>query len=91
MAVASAQVAVTASAQAVASGATDATDTVMGDEALLLNAGATDVYLGGPGVTTTTGYKLATGAAPLRVELASLDQLFVVAATTGTLHVLTTK
>lgn len=56
---ASAQVTVTTSATLLT--AADATDTTSGNSLAFKNTGAVTVYLGGAGVTTSTGYPLAAG------------------------------
>lgn len=76
---------ITASTTATAVAATNS-DAVQ--SLVLRNSGATDVVLGGTGVTATTGYTLAAGVALGRIEIAAGEQLFVIAATTGTLEVL---
>ena len=57
-----------------------------GQEVLLTNAGSASVYVGGPGVTTTSyGYELKAGTS-LAVEIADGESLFGVVAT-GTVTV----
>lgn len=84
MAVASAQVTVGTTATLVSAVESDFS---VGSAAKVKNTGAADVFLGGAGVTTTTGFALASGATT-DVPLGPGEQLFAVAAATGTVHVL---
>lgn len=57
-------------------------------QAVLVQAGADDVFLGGPGVTTADyGHKLVAGAA-LPADLGPTDVLYAVAAAETTVAVL---
>lgn len=53
----------------------------------LRNTGATDVFLGAPGVTATTGYNLASGSS-LSVVIRDDEELYGIAAVSGTVHIL---
>jgi len=82
VAVAAAQVSVGTSATSVLQ-AGDA-----GVEAVVRNAGAASVFLGGSGVATTDGYELEVGST-VRLLLTAGDQLFGVVATgTEEIHVI---
>lgn len=85
MAITTGQVSVSSTATALTSGQTD--DAATGFSIVLKNTGSTDVFLGGSGVTTATGFVLAAGST-FSVDLGSGEQLFAVAAVTGTVHVL---
>lgn len=57
-------------------------------QAVLVQAGDADVFVGGPGVTTTDyGYKIAAAGA-LSLDLGPSDRLFAVAAAPTDVHVL---
>lgn len=57
-------------------------------QSVLITAGDADVFVGGPGVTTTDyGYKIASGAS-LPADLGPSDVLYAVAAGTTTVAVL---
>lgn len=88
MAVTSAQVSVGTTATELS--AAD-TDTRLGQTLIVKNASAaTAVFLGGSGVTTSTGLSLAA-AATVTVELGQGEELYgIVAAATETVHVLRT-
>lgn len=90
MAVSSAVVAVTSTATLLSgTDPGDVSGAANGQQLQLNNTGATSVFLGGAGVTTTTGYTLAAGA-QLRVELEGKEALYAIAAATGTVGVLRT-
>lgn len=84
-----AQVAVTASpAVAIANSAE-----IAGGFAMITNAGANEVYLGGADVTKTTGYRLAAGASlPNVIPLDGDESIYAICDTaeTTTVHVLVT-
>lgn len=66
------------------------TDRVGGARWQISNPGMTTIHLGGPGVTTSTGYGLAAGAV-VNMPTWPGEVLFAVAAVAGqTLHVLGT-
>lgn len=67
------------------------TDSSAGEQIVVNNSGAVSVYLGGPTVSTATGYALAAGVVSPRLELGTGEALYaVVAAATSTLGVLRT-
>lgn len=86
MAVTSAQVAVATTPALLT--ATASTDGDFTSDLLLTNTGAAAVFVGGPAVSTTTGYSLAAGASLTVRGLSSGEQVFAVAAAAGTVHVL---
>lgn len=64
------------------------TDTVAGQSLVAINKGAASVFLGGTGVTTTTGFELAAGES-VNVDVNQGEKLFGIVATgTQTVHVL---
>jgi hypothetical protein len=90
MAVRTAQVTVTTSATALQSAA-DSADSTPGNSVSLYNTGATDAYVGGSGVTSSTGFLLKAGAV-LSFDLGSADVPYgITASGTTTVHVLSVK
>lgn len=81
--------AVAVGTSAVALSATE-TDSSVGQSLLLTNKGAVELVLGGSGVTSATGYRLAAGAS-VTVQLGSGDALYgVVTSGSTTVDVLRT-
>lgn len=86
MAVSSAQVTVTTTAQELSQNEADGD----GHATLLLsNNGSVDLYVGPSGVTTGTGFKVAAGAS-LSVDLSPGERLFGVTGSSSSVHVLRT-
>lgn len=86
--IASAQVAVGATATKLLTaddGAASGSEDVI--RVYLRNTRATDVFLGASTVTITTGYNLAAGAS-LSVIIRDDEELYGIAAVSGTVHVL---
>lgn len=64
------------------------TDATAGQSLVVANRGAADVFLGGTGVATSTGYKLAVNDI-VRIDLGQGEKLSgIVAAATQSVHVL---
>lgn len=90
MAVGSNQVAVTSSRVVIASGPPISNSGAVGSVWLIPDA-ANEVYIGGPNVATTNGFKILHGTTPFGpVPLYAGDVLYAVTATTATLGVLQT-
>lgn len=71
--------------------AADASDTTTGNSLAIQNTGASTVYIGGPSVTTGSGYPLAAGG-QIGADLAPGEDLYgVVASGTVTVAVLRSK
>jgi hypothetical protein len=87
----SAQVSVGASAPALLASAGTAGYPSQAGSVLILPDATTDVYLGGPGVSSATGFKLAHATSPLTVPLFPGDALYAVtSSSTATIGVLQT-
>lgn len=64
------------------------TDSTAGQSLVVQNRGAADVFVGGTGVTTSTGFKLAAGDS-VSLDLGQGEKLFGIVATgTVTCHIL---
>jgi hypothetical protein len=65
-------------------------DSVFGELITMQNRGAADIFIGGSGVTTATGFKLSSTDPPLKQELKQEDIYGIVATATQPMHVLLT-
>lgn len=64
------------------------TDTIAGQSLVAINKGAASVFLGGTGVTTSTGFELAAGES-VSLDVNQGEQLFgIVGSGTQDVHVL---
>lgn len=87
----SVQVSALTAATNITSGVTDSSDTTTGNSVAVQNTGTQVVYIGGPGVTTGTGYPLAAGS-QIGMDLAAGEDLYgIVAAGSVTVAVLRCK
>lgn len=91
MTVESAQVSVTDTATSIHEVTVDPGGGTIVEYVTVKNAGDADVFLGGPGVTTSNGYKLASGDV-LPLDMKEGEELFgIVASDSESVHKLVTK